>query len=296
MPTYWQPVMRVASKRLDSFTKNILIDLSKKTELRWLSELTRQIQIAADDLPFFMVGAMARDLLLQHIHGIHTGRQTRDIDFAFLVESWDVFERVRLNLLAAGKFTEARDVAHRLYFDKLIVDLVPFGAVERADRTIAWPPDGSTILNVTGFKEALQATILVSLPDKISVRVAGLPALALLKMSAWEGRRLTESRKDAYDLTLILRHYLDAGNRERFYSEAAHLLEQPDFDYEMAGAWLLGRDIASLLSPNEKARLVLMLEKEADPKGALHLAGDMPVEIKKAIALIGSLKTGISEH
>ena len=32
-------------------------------------------------LPYFLCGAMARDVMLQHVHGIDTGAATRDVDF-----------------------------------------------------------------------------------------------------------------------------------------------------------------------------------------------------------------------
>ena len=122
------------------------------------------MRIAADALPFFIVGATARDLILQYCYGIDTGRKTRDVDFAFLVETWDAFEQVRSRLLKTGGFAEIPRVTHRLRFGDVVVDLVPFGAIERVDRTIAWPPDGSTVMSVIGFREALASTTSVILP------------------------------------------------------------------------------------------------------------------------------------
>ncbi|MEK6770751.1 MAG: hypothetical protein AABY62_03815 [Pseudomonadota bacterium] len=66
----------------------------------------------------------------------------------------------------------------------MVVDLVPFGAIERPDRTIAWPPSGSVVMSVFGFREALAATIPVLLPERITAQVVSLPALAILKIAA----------------------------------------------------------------------------------------------------------------
>lgn len=269
-----------------------LLDLSKTIELRWLSELTKHIQQAADALPFFIAGATARDLILQHGFGIDTGRKTLDIDFAVQVKTWKAFEQVKSRLVSTGKFTEVPRITQRLRFSKIIIDLVPFGAIERPDRTIAWPPDGSTIMNVIGFHEALAATIPVTLPGGITVQVVNLSGLALLKLAAWEDRQHTQPGKDAYDLTLVLRNYLEAGNSERLYSDAANLLAEDDFDYEMAGAWLLGRDISSLLAVKGKERISVMLEREANSNGPLNLAGDMPCDTQHALDLIHALKRG----
>lgn len=271
------------------------LDLSKTTELRWLGELARHVQHAADALPFFIAGATARDLILRYGFGIDTGRETLDVDFAVQVETWDAFEQVKSGLISTGKFTDVPRITQRVRFGNVVVDLVPFGAIERPDRTIAWPPDGATIMNVIGFSEALAATISVTLPEGANVRVVNLSGLALLKLAAWADRQHTQPGKDAYDLTLVLRNYLEAGNSERLYSDAANLLDENDFDYEAAGAWLLGRDISHLLASESKERIAALLEREANPNGPLSLVGDMPGKTEQALILIRALKRGFME-
>ena len=161
----------------------ISLDLSKKNELRWLSGLVRQVAAAAGDVPFFITGATARGLILQYGYEIEAARKTQDVDFAFMVETWPAFEALRSRLLATGEFAAAPGNAHRLLCNTgMLVDLVPFGAIERPDRTIAWPPNGSVVMNVFGFKEALAATISVLLPKRITTQIVSLPALALLKI------------------------------------------------------------------------------------------------------------------
>lgn len=275
----------------------ISLDLSKQTELRWLSGLVRLVGAAADDLPFFITGATARDLILQYGYGSDAARKTHDVDFAFMVEAWPAFEALRSRLLATGKFAAAPGNAQRLQFDTgMVVDLVPFGAIERPDRTIAWPPSGAVVMSVFGFREALAATILVLLPERITAQVVSLPALAILKIAAWMERRYVQPGKDAYDLWLILRHYLDAGNRDRLYTEAAQLLERGDFDYEAAGAWLLGHDMARLLAADAKKKIGTLLEQESNPNGALALVGDMRADPDAAVALLHALTRGFMEN
>jgi len=97
-------------------------------------------------------------------------------------------------------------------------------------------------MSVLRFGEALESSIDALLPSGQQVEVVSLPMLAGLKILAWSARRTIEPRKDASDLMLILQNYLDAGNSERLYSEAGQLLENSNFDYERAGAWLAGKD------------------------------------------------------
>ncbi len=275
----------------------ISLDFSKKTELRWLAPLVSQVQAATQGAPWFLAGAMARDLLLQHGYGIPTGRETRDVDFAVMVETWEIFQAIRGRLVASGQLTEVEGVLHRLkHGGGIVVDLVPFGAIERKDRTIAWPPDRTTVMGVFGFREVLSATIVVSLPGGVEAPVVSVAGLALLKLAAWVDRRDTQPGKDAHDLALVLRHYLDAGATERLYSDAAQLLDEDDFDYETAGAWLLGRDMAKLLSTEGWKRIAGLLEEEANPKGRLRLVGDMPVQSETALRLIQGLKRGFMEN
>ena len=82
---------------------------------------------------------------------------------------------------------------------------------------------------------------LVALPGGASIDVASLPAIALLKIWAWEDRKYSAPGKDASDLWMFLRHYADAGNQDRLYGEEGEALAAYEFDLDKAGAWLLGR-------------------------------------------------------
>lgn len=190
-------------------TTSTLLDFSRKAELGFLSDLVVAIADAADRVPFMLAGATARDLLLFHAHGIDTERQTKDVDFALLVETWDQYLDLRQQLLASGQFSSPVPALHKLQFrTSLEVDLIPFGGVERSDRTIEWPPDGSFVMVTFGFQEALRASIRVRLPRNVEISVPSLPALAVLKLLAWTARRYTEPGKDAPDFRIILRKYL----------------------------------------------------------------------------------------
>lgn len=274
-----------------------MLDFSSRPELRHLAALAAAFRAGAGDAPFFLAGATARDLLLHYAHGIDAGRDTRDVDIALMVSDWATFEALRSRLIAGGQFAPNGNVLHKLKFGGFLeIDLIPFGAVERADRTIAWPPDGDFVMTVFGFSEVFDATLMVRLPDNEEIRVVSLPALAILKLMAWKERRLSEPGKDAYDLAAIIGNYLEAGNHERLYTEAAHLLETPDFDFEQAGAWLLGHDMARLLPRPARQPVAEMLATENDPNGKLRLVGDMPIEANRALALLQSMNQGFLEN
>ena len=80
-----------------------------------LLELIRELDRVAQELgtPYFVIGATARDILMEHVYGIETTRATEDIDFAVAVSSWDAFDQLKAHLVATGRFM-ASALAHRL--------------------------------------------------------------------------------------------------------------------------------------------------------------------------------------
>lgn len=159
-----------------------------------------------------------------------------------------------------------------------------------------WPPDGEMVMGVFGFREVYEDTLLVKLPGQERLRVVSLAALSVLKLVAWEERRWRRHGADAQDIAVILQSYLDAGNQERLFTEAEHLLDAPDFDYEAAGAWLLGHDMAQLLPKAARPRIGDLLERESDPGGAINLIGDLSIEPERALRLLQSLARGFREN
>lgn len=197
--------------------------------------------------PFVVAGATARDIILWHVYGQPRARATRDVDVAVCAVSWDEHRMLLTELQAGGHFISDSKQQQRLWFIdtgneyKLPLDIVPFGRIEQPEGSIAWPPDGDTVMNVLGFQEAVDSAVQVEIDDGLAVPVATLPALTLLKVMAWKDRR-AENNKDASDLLLLLRNYLDAGNKERIWEVAEDLLNEHEFDLTLAACGLLGRD------------------------------------------------------
>lgn len=93
--------------------------------------------------------------------------------------------------------------------------------------------------------------------------MCSLPGLTLLKLVAWSDRgRATD--KDAADLYRLCTSYADAGNADRLYDSELTLLQAAGFDMELAGAELLGRDVARLCSQQMLDQIRALLESELD--------------------------------
>ena len=97
-------------------------------------------------LSYFVCGAVARDILLHHIHGIETGRATADVDFAVAVESWEQFYEIKDRLIKTGRFEAAGRIAQRLYYrsrsgsEDYPLDIIPFGKMENPPNSLKCPP------------------------------------------------------------------------------------------------------------------------------------------------------------
>lgn len=255
----------------------------KPTPDRPIDPLTRsiikEINNAATDLRqnIFLVGATARIILLENVFGLQTGRATRDIDFAFMVKSWDQYQAIKDRLISTARFEEAEHAGQRLIYKpvsgnhKFVVDLIPFGGLESSPNTIAWPPDMSIIMNVAGYRDALTSAIAVEVEPGNVILIASIPGLSVLKLFAWIDRGC-ENAKDAIDLVTLLRQYHNAGNQDRIYEDATAALEVVDYDIELAGAWLLGRDALALSSLETRKQLHALF---ADQAGKQRLVTDM---------------------
>lgn len=212
--------------------------------------------------PVFLVGAMARIILLENIFGLKAGRATTDVDFAFALDDWEQFGALKTFLLSNANFEESRHVVHQLLLrlpgteHKYKVDLIPFGGIETSPNTIAWPPDMAVMVNVSGYSDALAAAVAVEVSPGVNMAIASLPGIAILKLFAWADRG-QENPKDAIDLVSLLRSYSDAGNEGRIYEEEGALtaLETAGYDIELAGAWLLGNDAAAMVSAQTNSDL-----------------------------------------
>jgi predicted nucleotidyltransferase len=257
------------------------LDFSLQRDLGLHAEIVADVAAAA---AFFgiaplIVGAFARDLHLLYGHGIETGRQTEDLDFAFAVSDWSAFDAVRQKMIESGRFSVSATAAHRLrHCSGLPIDLVPFGGLETRDRKIVWPPRGDVVMDVFGFREASTSAIEVALPVGAKARIVSLPALALLKMVCWHDRHYESPRKDAHDLLLILKKYLLAGNERRLFDEFVDWTQDEDFDYEHAGARMLGHDVRALLDDEGIERVGGLLSEQASALEPARLPAEIALD------------------
>lgn len=183
-------------------------------------------------------------------------RATEDIDFGVAVGIWKEYELLKNALIETKKFRDDVKNEQRIYWKsvnaEMKVDLVPFGGLESPVGQIAFPPKGDFVMNTFGFKEAFENARFLKADEDLTIRIASLAGLALLKFVAFNDRPHVRKR-NVQDIFFIAKNYLDAGNEDRLYDQAADAdLLDDDFDYQICGARMLGRDITPILNAETK--------------------------------------------
>ena len=256
---------------MTSISHNLTGKIDEKT-VAILSEIDA---IARDlKLAFFIVGATARDILLQHANGIQTTRATLDVDIGVFISDWDQFITLKEALVHTGKFSLTRQAQRLLFEDELLLDIIPFGGIEK-DHSIAWPPEYDTEMSVAGFQECYQhaVSVLVRTEPDLIVKVASLAGLAILKLVSWDDS-IERRGKDAADLIFIMKNYITAGNMDRFFEEA-DILKEEESDYDRSSARFVGREIARMADQTTKAKLAGILEREVASSQGHQIAMDV---------------------
>jgi predicted nucleotidyltransferase len=284
---------------------NISFDLSGKIDPQTVDAL-RAVRETADVLgiPFFLVGASARDFIMNHCYGIETKRVTRDMDLAIEVAAWNHFHEFRKALTGTGRFTPDNREPQRLHFGSVPVDIVPFGPIADGEQKIAWPPENAMTMSLLGFKEAYEnsITVRISPAPELDIQLPTLPALAVMKIISWD-EKYPARKKDAEDLLLIMQNYENAGNFDRLYEEEPVLLEEEEFDTTLAGIRLLGRDMGRIAEPETLKVIKRILDHEMETKTPYRLISDMVMvghgfeyRFNEVLLQVAKLKLGLSEN
>jgi len=228
-----------------------------------------------------VVGASARDLVLHYGYGATIKRATADIDFGIQVSDWETFEALRNKLIQSG-FKET-NTPHRLIYDGIKIDLVPFGSVQDEEAKIVWPPRGEVVMNVHGFQEAVENVVNIIIQDdpKIEIPVVMPPGLSLLKIICWTDRDADIRNKDAKDLLYLLRSYEDIPEIRESIFEYTVEMEGFDWDITLGSAFKLGIDAAAISSKQTKEYLKRIENDQIDKRPSDQLIEDMCENIEQ---------------
>jgi predicted nucleotidyltransferase len=282
---------------------NTSLDISGKIDGQTAGALAH-VKAAADSMgiSFFIIGALARDILLKLHYGLPPHRATLDVDLGVSVATWGHFSNFKNGLIENHRF-KATNQVQRLQYERILVDIVPFGPIAGPECSIRWPPDESFKMSTAGFEEAFRFSNQVKIGSSpyVIVSVCSLPGLVIMKLISWH-ERYPERRKDAGDIFEIMEKYELAGNFDRLYSEEAKLLEEEGFETKKAAIRLLGRDMAKIASQSSGLLLSEILVEETNEDSKLRLALDIAREThqigqdpQEILAMVSKLRQGFEE-
>lgn len=196
-------------------------------------------------IDFYLLGAVARDIWMTGVYGNTLGRITRDIDWAVMIPTEEVYTMLKKTLLDSGSFTPSRENHYVIiYKDGTPVDLLPFGGIETEGKVSVMGIGLTTVL-VSGFSEVYQhGTARIEFEEGQGFKVCTLPGIVLLKLIAYDDRPEKRS-KDILDIAAILKAYYSISDNEIFDQHFDLLDEQ--FEPDKVAARLLGRQMRPML-------------------------------------------------
>ena len=237
-----------------------------------LVELLRKLtdSFSKMDKEFYVIGATARDIVIQQLLDTGSKRRTRDLDIAIAIPDWGTFEQVKQSLIADG-FEKSSDMQQRFYYGEYELDIVPYGVVAKEDDKIYWPPEEEIAMSVKGFDEVLSEAITVSIDDDFKVKIASLHGLFLLKFNAWLDRN-TKTSKDAEDMSFIFSNYFLANLEREIHQE---VYDWENFDDYIVGGYWLAYDIVALLNKEQLCYYKEIIEGELAKEEESRLINQM---------------------
>jgi hypothetical protein len=124
------------------------------------------------------------------------------------------------------------------------VDVIPASPSLLETGTLIWP-DGA-VMNLAGLDLALNHFVEITVNARCSVRVAEVRVIALLKMVSFLDRP-AERERDLWDISLLLKRYLDDDDDRRWEAPLARI------DHEEQSAFALGYDIGAIADTSHRA-------------------------------------------
>ncbi|RYE27468.1 MAG: hypothetical protein EOP45_01145 [Sphingobacteriaceae bacterium] len=206
------------------------------------------------DIDYYLIGAFARDLWMNHINTLPIRRATVDVDFSIYISSQDTFITLK-NYLKESEGFQADREPYRLHApDQTIIDLIPFGGIEQ-DHMVYLEGSPPMELSVFGNMQVLAHAANIQL-NGMDFKICTLPGLCILKLIASHEKpeRLT---KDLGDFYYILENYFEIAGDTIYDGDYDDLIDE-DFEPKIAAAKMLGRQLLPILSESMSLKTVFI--------------------------------------
>jgi predicted nucleotidyltransferase len=142
------------------------------------------------------------------------------------------------------------------------IDIIPASSSLLKQGEFVWPKSGFKI-SLAGMRLAFDYGVPVKLADDLEILVAPVSVIVVLKMIAFQEKRL-ERIRDLVDIVHSIEEFLPADDPRRYSDEIFDL----QLSYEETGAFCLGKEIGSIVNEKELKKVLsftAMARDDNDP-------------------------------
>ncbi|MFZ7153296.1 MAG: hypothetical protein ACO1HP_05930 [Bacteroidota bacterium] len=234
--------------------------------LALLADLEPVLQTSG--LRWYLIGAIARDLLLPETLQANDYRRTLDVDLAVWLPDEHAFHVLQDRLEATGAFRrDERNPIRLQHREGMQADLIPFGGLASEQGEVRLTKPMAFTIEFPGLQE-MEAHIVTHQAGERVLYSCPAEGLLLLKLLSNDDR--PERTQDLTDIELLLKGVFEVLVYE-ISTEHFDLYDKydgtanPRYGQEIAGHFL-GRKMRSLLLTNEplKARILAILQRRDD--------------------------------
>ena len=211
----------------------------------------RTLRETWDEDEIVIIGAAA---LRYHLG--HEWRETHDLDLS-IATSVERHAAVLADL--PGWARDSRMEQTWMAPDDVRIDIIPVSVESMAAGVLVWP-ESEFRMSLTGFGLAFAHGESTEVAAGVSVLVASLPAIVVLKMAAFLDRP-AERERDLVDLAVILERAVSPDDEDRY----ADQVFDADLSYEEAGPFVLGRRVAAAVGERDRQLVSDFLRNAEDP-------------------------------
>lgn len=196
------------------------------------------------DVDFYLIGAFARDMWMNHLEDLPIRRTTNDVDFSVYVHNYQDFANLKQYLVDIEEFTRD-DEPYRLFSKSgTMIDLIPFGGIEQNNQVYL---DGTPpmALSVFGNQEVFNHAQSLEIEGN-SFKICTLPGLCILKLISGH-EKADRVEKDMGDFYYILENYFEIAGDTIYEDEFEDLIDE-EFDPLISSIKMLGRQMKPILT------------------------------------------------
>lgn len=196
------------------------------------------------DVDYYLIGAYARDMWLNHLVYLPERRATVDVDFSIYISHHEQFDDLKAHLVLSEGFLKDEE-PYRLYsHDQHIVDLIPFGGIEK-NKVVYLNGNPPTELSVFGNAEVLNHASIIEQDEK-NFKICNLPGLCILKLLSGNDNP-DRFPKDMGDFYYILENYFEIAGDKFFDADYDDLIDD-EFIPVLSAAKMLGRQMRPIVN------------------------------------------------